>query len=340
MAFFVAISLMLAFIFNFIEFFEKIVRAKQVPVRVIIHFLSLNFIPTFFDLLPIATWLATCLLLKELLGRYEWELLQLMTFIPQKLFRFALIMGLFLSSTAFVLHERYVADLVFKAEHFKQEKLKQGVPQKLVSKWFELDNNQICYFSVFDPETVMGEDLLVIRFSPEFTFQKMVRAAHFMLNPSTTTIMIQSGHVFDMESQQEHVEQDLEIHSPAFFSQLRMNFECPTLLNTAKKLTLYGKLLPYGVYNEVFGQLCGRIAYYMQLLLYPLLTICLFMITNHPFIRWVLALAAYPLFLIATIAGDEAFHSGFQALILLVPYLFILFLIAACWIRQGIIRKG
>jgi hypothetical protein len=339
LAFLAAISLLLAFIFNFIEFFEKIVRSKQVPVSVIIHFLSLNFIPTFFDLLPIAVWLAMCLLIKELMGRYEWELLQLMTFIPRKFLRFSLIMGLALSVSSLVLHERYVANLVFKAERFKQEKFKQGAPQILVNKWFELDHDRICYFSIFNPETVAGDDLLIIQFSPDFTFQKMIQACHFTINPATTSIEIPEARIFDMGVQGEYIQKELAIHSPAFFSQLKMNFEYPTLFNTAKKLSLYGKLLPSGVYNEMLGHFCSRMGYYIQLLLYPLLTICLFMVTSHPYIRWILALLAYPLLLTATITSDAAFHSGFHAFILLMPYLLVLLFVLWCWGMGSKIKK-
>src|SRR3972149_4709923 len=76
--FFFALTLLLAVIFNLIEFFEKLVRVKHTDIGSIIHFIGLNFLPSFSDLMPIGVWLATCIMIWEFHQNHEWETLFLL----------------------------------------------------------------------------------------------------------------------------------------------------------------------------------------------------------------------------------------------------------------------
>jgi lipopolysaccharide export LptBFGC system permease protein LptF len=329
-----AITVLLTFLFNFVEFFEKLVRIKSAGVGVIIHFLALNCIPTFFDLLPIGMWLATCFLLKELYQYNEWDLLQLLTYIPTRFLSFALIMGLVFSFSTFVIHENYVANLLFKAERFKQENLKQGAVQKLVSTWLELDHDKVCYFGVLDPKTGQGQDMILIEMTPQFALQNIIKAGEFHIDTTTNAITLSHAEVFDMN---EHEEKDVDavtITSPAFFSQLKISLEAPTLGGTIRKVLFYQDILPKGIYDELVGQMCSRLMYFLQLLLYPLLVICLFLWVRHPYFKWVAAMGAYPLMLMASVGGDSLFHRGLGALGMLSGYIAIILFIACFWVRS------
>lgn len=320
LAYVISISLMLAFLFNFVEFFEKLLRVKHVSVATIMHFLSLNFIPAFFDLLPIGVWLATCLVLKDLLANNEWELLQLLIFVPRRFFVFTLAMGVIVSASALLLYEGGAAHLAFQAEHFRQDKFKQGTGSKLLNRWFELDNNQFFYCGVLDLATFEGKDLILITMSPDFHLEKIVKAADFTVDPITSIVSAP--------------ENNIHFSSPGLFAQINLSLEEPTLGNLARKILFHKDILPAGVYNELLGQLCTRLGYYFQILLYPVITFCLFMCTYHPYARWVCMLLAYPLVLLAVTIGNAAFHNGFHALAILLPYLIMLLVVMLVRVKR------
>lgn len=324
LAYVFGISLMLAFLFNFVEFFEKLLRVQHATVGTIIHFISLNFIPAFFDLLPIGVWLATCLVLKDLFASNEWELLQLLIFVPKRFFVFLLAMGMVVSTSALLVQEAGVAHLAFQAEHFRQEKFKQGSGQKVVNRWFDLDDNLFCYCGMLDLTTNQGKDLLIISMSPDFHLKKIVNAPDFSVNPATSMILVPTSTVFDADNPGVLAQADSTFWSPGFFSQINLGLEEPTLGNLGRKIIFHRRILPSGVYNELLGQFYSRLGYYLQILLYPLITFCLFMCTHHPYTRWVLMLSAYPITLLAGTIGNAAFNHGFAASIILLPYLIMI----------------
>ncbi len=309
-------------------------RLRAVSSGLLLQFFGLSFVPNFFDLLPIGLWLATCLLLKDLYQRHEWESLELLSYAPRRFFTFMLVMGLCVSVATFVVYERWVASVVFRAERFKQEHLKQGSSQKIVNRWTELDNNQFCYFNVLNLETMRGSDLLLIVLNKSFGLEKIIKASSFVIDASSNTIHLGMAHVFDVEGQGESLATNLKLESPAFFSALRTNFETPTLSNSIKKIVLYRSALPFGIYNELMAQLCARLTYYVQLLLYPLLTISLFFLMQNVLLRWVAALAAYPLFLLAGVIGQAAVSQGLHAELILIPYFLIILFIFWFWRRR------
>jgi lipopolysaccharide export LptBFGC system permease protein LptF len=329
----ITISFLLAFIFNFIEFFEKMVRVKQARAMAVTTFLGLNFIPTFLDLLLIGVWLATCFLLKELCWHHEWELLQLLTYIPKKFFVFMVIMGVAVSSMAFVINEYCGASLAFKADKFKQERLKQSMDHVLMTTWLELDRGRFCYFSVLDTKTLRGEDLLLITMSSQGMLQSVVKAPFFTVDFKSMTVTVPDGYEFDHEEQEEKKIRNKTFVLPAFFSQLRINLEIPTVGNLLNRVTFYRHALPQGIYNDLLGKLFARISYFIQILICPLLVIALFMCTQHPYVRWVLALSAYPLCIVAGLVGNAGVRHGLHASFIFFPLLLMALFIGWCWMR-------
>lgn len=326
LGYFTTLVLFLAFLFNLVEFFEKIVRVKHVAVGTVFHFLGLNILPSLFELMPVGLWLATCFLLKELATRHEFECLHLLTFIPRRFFSFFLLMGLGVALVTFGLREQFVAHLTIKAERFKKEAFKLHSDQKIISKWVELDEDRFCYFSVLDAQKSEGTDLLIVTMSPQFRFQQIITAPYFTIDPKVSSVIIPEARI-EQEGEEGRTVNNIVVNSPGFFSHLRMNFDVPTVGALTKKILLYRHVLPRGVYYELWYELLARIIFYIQLLLYPLMTACLFMFTRHQYMRWLLMLLPYPLLTGMGAVTDTLFRCGWHPIVSMFPYVFIMFFI-------------
>jgi len=330
-SYFLAISCFLAFLFNFVEFFEKMMRVKHTNVLTILQFLGLNFLPATIQLMPMGLWLATCMLLKEIFSRNEWETLQLLAFVPKRFFTFALLMGLTACATVLLVRETFVDRLTVQSERFRQEKFKQAVCSKLVSRWTTLGHDQFGYFSVLDLEKNEGIDLLVVTMSQASKLKNVLMAPLFTIDPGNDNIFVFDAKVVEMDDMEELVHPKLMLHSPSFFSQLRTNFEVPTLTNLVKKIVVHGSMLPIGVYHELLTDFFIRLGYFLQLLLYPLFTFCLFVCVYHTkYLRWALALLPYPLFVCLGGLMDGIAHVGMNPALTLLPYLGAVLFIAGC----------
>jgi len=331
-------SFLLAFLFNFIEFFEKLVRVKHTTAATIIAFLRLNFLPSLIDGMPVALWLATCLLLKELMQHNEWELLQIISYVPKRFFVFTITMGLFFGAVVLVVRESAVADLAARAERFKQEKFKQERVQKIIGRWVELSSHQFAYFNVLDLDHMTGLDLLVVTMRPNFELERIVTAPTFVVDPLKCTVLAQQAKVVAMDHPEAVAFDQLNFHTPALLPQLKMSLEAPTLRNLGRKILLYQDVLPIGVYKELLYAFLMRMVCYLQLLLYPVLTYCLFMLTTHAVGRWALALAPYPLFMVLGVVSDAAARYGLNPWLTLVPYAMLITFLLAFWVLMR--RRG
>ena len=324
-------SFLLAFLFNFIEFFEKLVRVKHTTVATILEFLRLNFLPSLIDGMPIALWLATCLLLKELMQHNEWELLQIISFVPKRFFVFTVTMGLLFGTAVLVVRESTVADLAARAERFKHEKFKQERVQKIIGRWVELSAHQFAYFNVLDLDQMTGLDLLVVTMRPNFELERIVTAPTFTIDPTNCTVLAQQAKVVAMDHPEAVAFDQLTFHTPALLPQLKMSLEAPTLHNLGRKIILYQDVLPIGVYKELLYAFLMRLICYLQLLLYPALTFCLFMLVTNAIGRWALALAPYPLFMLLGVVSDAAFRYGLNPWFILVPYILLIIFLLIFW---------
>ena len=331
-------SFLLAFLFNFIEFFEKLVRVKHTTAATILAFLQLNFLPSLIDGVPIALWLATCLLLRELAQHNEWELLQIISYVPKRFFVFTVTMGLLFGTAVLVVRESAVAGLAARAERFKQEKFKQERVQKIIGRWVELSAHQFAYFNVLDLDHMTGLDLLVVTMKPNFELERIVTAPTFAVDPGTCTVLAKQAQVVAMDRPEAVAFEQLTFHTPALLPQLNMSLEAPTLRNLGRKLFLYHDVLPAGVYSELLYTFLMRLICYLQLLLYPALTFGLFMLTTHAVGRWALALAPYPLFMVLGVVSDHAVRYGLHPLSTLLPYVLLIIFLLGMWVRM--VRRG
>lgn len=339
-----AINLFFVFLFNFIEFFEKLSRAKYSSVHEILYFLALNIAPTFFEQLPISAWLTSCLLIRELHIQQELDALVLLSVSLRKIFILFFTVGCMLACVSLIINEGFVTKLTFKAEQYKMEHFKQISTRRLVNKWFALEPEDgatpeaFCYFSVLNPqqpgEMQQGKDLFLLYTQPKeqgrggegysFVIQKMLSASIFFLDTQKQKIFCPELKTFDVERNTQTKIENYALHSPSFFSQLNLNYEPPTLLYLGKTLFCGHKLIPPAVNNELWGQLFKRIALYMLLILYPMLTFGLFaFFWWRVTLRWVAIFTPYLVFTMTSFLADHMMHAGVHATIAFSPYVFL-----------------
>lgn len=321
----IAISTLLTFLYNFIEFFEKMLRVKHTDISTILHFLQLNTLPAFIDYLPLGAWLSTALVLKELFARHEWDILQFITFVPQRLIMFFASMGVVLVFCAFMLNEGFVATIAFKTEAYKQEKFKQNSSYILVNQWFELSQGKLFYCGICDLKSGLGSDgVLVEMNATTFMVGNITRIPSFRLNSEQQTMMIEMATMFDPETSKSYVLSKEELYVPALFSQIRMHMEPVTVFNVIRSLLLNGKSLPINAYKALLNKLCKRLEFYVQLMLYPVLSLLLFLLfIRYDYIRWIALLSAYPLMICLGLLSDFLLVNGFAAVGIFFSYLLI-----------------
>ncbi|KKQ11329.1 MAG: hypothetical protein US22_C0032G0002 [candidate division TM6 bacterium GW2011_GWF2_36_6] len=322
--YFLSISALLACIVNFIEFFEKIVHVRQASIHTILNFVGINLIPSFFDLLPIACWLASCLLIKEFYQQNEWESLALLNINNRTLLKLAFYVGLSVACLSFVFREVFVERMIFSSEQFKMENFKQKSAQKIMGRWLEIATNIFAYFSMLDFSTNSGTDLMLLFINPDFSIQKVLSGQTFEIKPENNEIIIRSGASFDVDSNLQEKFLNKHLTLPTFFSQIKINFEPATLFNLLKNFA-NKRILPPAVQRSLQHQITNKLAFYLKFILYPLLTFALFIFFWHaPILKWVAIFAPYPLFVGYSILSDFMFSVGINPWLLLIFYFLIL----------------
>jgi len=330
--FLAVITLFLASLFTIVEFFEKFLRVSHASASSIVYFSCLNFLPTLFDLLPVSGWLATILLLRELIARQEWEFLQVLTFIPRAIFSWLFACGLGLMIVVFVCRETVGARLIVRAEQFRQEKFKQHVHNVLFNQWFELDEKMLCYAGVIDRGTQQGKDLLFMHMDNNFVVTSMLVAPEFILHEDIHTVTVPVGILYDIEYHSDRAVQNYSFTSPSLFFQMRMHHEVPTVLRGLATMATQFHVLPPSVLRDVVRRCLVHMCYYLSLVLYPLFTLFLFLLFSPSPFRWAFALVPYPYFVILGFVVDALVASGWPVWLIMAPhFIVILLLIMACF---------
>ena len=322
----------LTLLFNLIEFFEKMVRATQATTSDILYFVSLNALPSFFDNIPIAAWLAMCMLLREMHQQHEWETLALLNVSLRSLLKIFVFAGSFLVLFSFVGKEHLASSFAHKAELFKQEQFKQQSNKKLFNQWFSLDERSFCHFPYLDLETGTGSNFEFFELSDQFTLEKIISAPAFSIDTKTKRILLIDGVSVQAKEKTHETFEKKEILLPTFLTQLALQSRTPKPKQIFHLLVLDKKLLPTHVHNNLLYDFLSRILAHLMLLIYPVLTILLFFIApygNH--YRWILILLPYPITIFLITTADslmQTFQNGWLALL---PYLTLTFLIVTLY---------
>jgi lipopolysaccharide export LptBFGC system permease protein LptF len=325
-------------LFNFIEFFEKFIRAKHVATSVILKFVCLNTPPSFFENIPVSSWLATCLIIKEFAQQNEWEILQILSINYKKLFNLFLLSGFITMCFCFIGKEKVTLELANKAEKFKLEKFKQNSQQKILNKWLTLstqsqtENKTIfLYFTILDLKTNLGSGLTLIYMTPKFEIESVLTANDFEILPQEQKIFIPEGTSIEIENKIHEKIKAKFLEIPSLFSQLQLNISIPSLFFLAKNLISEKKILPSEIWNDLLAQLLKKLFFHLQVLLYPLLTLCLFLLFFHlPRQKWLFIFLPYPLFTLINIIVDTLSQKGYNSLFTIIPYLLLLLAILLC----------
>jgi lipopolysaccharide export LptBFGC system permease protein LptF len=322
------------FLFNFIEFFEKMVRIKHTSIITILQFIGLNIPHSFFENFALSAWLTTCLFIKELSQQNEWVTLKILNIPFHKISSLLLYISIFLGLISIVGKEYIVLNLLNKAETFKIEKFKQNSQKKLINKWIILpqDNlkhtNLFCFFQFLDLKKNAGTGLILLYMNKNFEIIKTLHSTQFSINQISKTLYITKGIMLTSKNSTQKKIKKKNIIIPSFFSQLQLGLQIPTLSMIAKNLISGRKILPDVMLNNLLLQFLTRIISHIHVFLYPLLTFLLFILsTSYTRYKWLIMLLPYPFITLLDIVMNFIIQKGFSAWFIFVFYIFfILFL--------------
>lgn len=324
-AYTLGINFLLTILTTFIEFFEKLAHVNNASINDIVRFLTINFIPSFFDQLAISSWLATMLIIKELLQQHEWDTLKLLRISYKKIFSFLALAGCLLMTSSFILKEKLVVPLTFRAEHFKLKNFKQIAIEKVVNKWLLLDKTTFCYFNILDLAKQEGNDLCIIYMSPQFSIEKTFNCSHFFVDLKKQEITVPEGTFFTTNTNTQQKITHYHFNFPTFFSQTTMHTEIPSLFYLIKNVIFNKNILPPVVYQEILAKIFKRILNDLQLIIYPLITFGLFCIFEQMTIfRWISIMLPYPFLTVTNLITENLLSHGAPAWILFIPYILII----------------
>jgi len=334
-------SSLFVILFNSIDFFEKFIRIKEVSLYDISYPVLLNILPSLFEYLPLSSWLSTILLIKELHQQKEWDIFPLLNIRYKQILNLFLATGISLSLFSFVGKEKIAFPLLYKSEQFKNEKLKRKNPKLIIDKWLILPNDIFCYFSVIDIEKQIGSNLLLVQMNQKFFPEKILTAPSFAIDLEQELLNIKKGTELNSESNNQNIIENKQIHMPSFFSQIQMILQINSLKQIIQTLFSSKNTIPYNCWNELFQQFLKRILFHLQLILYPLLTLCLF----FSFLRlkkykWLLILLPYPALTLLAAISDFFIQNGVSAWISTLPYVILLSLTIILWQNLKITPKN
>ncbi len=301
----VGIALFFAGLSNLVEFFEKLIRVSGASVTDIAHFVFLHFGPSFIEYMPLASWLAVVLIIREYHQRHEWDTLSLLMITKRTLCLLFFFSGCFVALGAFFLNECLVVPISSKAERFRSETFKKLTHGTINNKSMWLPNNIFCSIDLLDVQKNEGDGLVLVCLSPSFTLEKVYTIDRFKLDAEQNQLHFYNGFVFSSLDKRTTEINNFSLKMPSFLASLRMHYEVPRIWTLTKTLMLHRHVLAYAAYFDTLQQLIKRLLFYLQIMVYPLLTIFLFYLAE-PFgsWKWLALLVPYGLL------------TGFEALIL------------------------
>ena len=331
-----SITLLLAVLFNFIEFFEKLARVKQVSVSHIFHFLGLNFLPSAFDVMPISAWLATLFVLRELTTQRSWDFLQLIGFIPRKLVVLLTALTLGMAIGVGVVREAYVLEIAQRAEQFKYAFFKKQQQELIFSTWFELEDNRFCYIEELDCARFTGKGVMVVTLNQQHAVASVMQAPVVVLDP--VTHCMHGKHVITVYLPDQRIVREAEcrVESNYFFSVMSMKQRVYHLAYLYKAL-LFSAYLPKNTVRILQQRLVDSLWYYASFIAYPLLTIYAFNLPLGLFGQWAMALLPYPGLVVAGLLLRSMLVENIGLLVIL---FFIIFLFGLFSIKRRTLRDS
>lgn len=321
---FFAIAFILALLLNVVEFFEKVVRVSHTTAWTILSFVMLNFLPTFSDLMPIASWLAACLVIREFYHQKEWESLLLLNIDYGALLKLFMLAGFLVASGSLIFREYLTIPLSCQAEQFRSKQFKQGTPTIVTKMWYKIADTIYCYIGFLDLKSKKGEDLFLIHVGSDGNVHKSIRAQQFDVRPETESVVLKQGIEYYSEGAVSHQVLDKIVPLPGLFIRLAMQFDIPSLGSLCTKIIAHGRTLSGDAYMALMRAIFERLFFYAQILLFPAVTFVLFSIfIDFSHVKWFAVLLPYPLFTVISVLVFFLVQKYFSIWILALPFILI-----------------
>lgn len=327
------INISITFLFNFIEFFEKIIRVKHATINMVLHFIILNIPPSFFQNINVSIWLTTCLLLKEFIEQNEWETFKILNINYQKLFQLFLYASISISLFTFIGKENITLPLLNKSEKFKYEQLKQTSFQKIHNKWLEIKIKgdkafkTFSFFQFLDLKDKIGTNLILININKDFEVEKIISSKKFKVNLEKKILKLKKAISVKSKDNIQEIKIDEKLYIPSFFSQLQLSNYIPPISLLLKNIIFEKKLLPKNVWFDLIAQLLKRLFFYLQIILYPILTLFLFLTFENKKYKWISIFLSYPIMILTDLIVNFFANQNYTPIYLFIPYLLIIMFI-------------
>ena len=145
-----SISTAMALMLSLIECVERSMRSGSMTLFNTVAFVTLNLIPAFLENISTCSWLATCMLLKDMNQENELQVLDIIGFEKKKLVKILLFSGLLVSLLVLGVKEWVGDGLTSKVERFRREKIKNINFNKIKNRWITADKNIKLHFDFWD----------------------------------------------------------------------------------------------------------------------------------------------------------------------------------------------
>jgi lipopolysaccharide export LptBFGC system permease protein LptF len=337
--YFLVIAISFTLLLTFIEFFEKLLRVGHTTILTICYFLTLNFLPAFFGYVPISSWLATIFFVKEIIQQNEWDIFKMLGIKSDKLFKLFLGTGFIVMTFSFVCQESLVDSLSSKVETFKREQFKLKIPHTIINSWFTLSQTQFCHIGFYNLETNEGKQFLLIKLDKNFNPKKVLTAQEFRADLTEGNLTLCNVKQFQTLTGTEKEHRQFSITLPTLPKQLQLQTKRPTLSETISYLFAQSTFFPTSFLHTLAADVLKRLLWYLQILLFPLLTFLLFVnLQKQSQVMWVAMLSVYPTFTMLEGVTDYLFKRGTSLAILTLPYCCLILLILFLRRRLAYVR--
>ena len=312
--YFFVINSTFTLLFNLIECFEKLTRTKSATVELTLTFIKLNFIPSFFDNFPLATWFAIVLLIRELDLYGEWEGLKLLSIKPRSIFYIIGCISLGLSGISYIGKEKLFLHLFKQAESVKTNVLKHNNGTTIDETWLTLNNHTFCHIHYFDQATNQGDGLTLITTNEHGIVKTVLLLNKFIFNEQEQKVFFEHGTL-------------LKSGHKKIISQAKISIPCLSKNNNQSTDSTLLTILESKEDPEIWSKKINRFLAHINTLFFPLITILIFFMTQNSLHSWMITLTTYPTFLGITAIAQWLINQNFSRLYILMPYVLFLFFI-------------
>lgn len=296
----IVFALVLNTVFLIIEAFEKYTRSTQTSFAALAHLIYLNSIHGWFDALPTANYLSGIMLLRELQYQGTWETLFLISIKRSDLLRYAFGGGILLCIAAMLPYETIIRYHKHSATLYKQTTFKHTQQTTFdYDCWYFLNNNILLHAISLDRITGHGNELLIIQLDEkEGEPECIMTAPKFFIDFDHNKITLTNGVYQKYDCPGKELRSPIAMDLTSLKTQLLNQPSSYRSLPNLISLLLHKKyLLPTPLYKHLLTELLEILFYYLSHILYPVLSITLWLLllSYSTTIRWFLVLALFPL---------------------------------------------